>query len=70
MSYLDAHASVNMSAPKRPYGAVEGQLRTARPSKATKLTLQTKDEEIANLKAQISDLHEFVIKQGLESSKF
>lgn len=57
-----------MSAQKRPYGAVDGQLRTPRPSKATKLSLATKDEEIEGLKAQIAELHEFIIKQGLESS--
>lgn len=44
-------------------------MRTPRPSKATKLTLATKDEEIEGLRAQIAELHEFIINQGLESSE-
>jgi SMC interacting uncharacterized protein involved in chromosome segregation len=49
---------------------MDGQLRTPRPSKATKLSLATKDEEIQNLKAQIAELHAFIISQGLEASEY
>ena len=44
-------------------------MRTTRPSKAAKLIEATKDEEIAGLKAQIADLHKFVINQSLGSSQ-
>jgi hypothetical protein len=59
-----------MSGPhKRPYGKINGQLSAPRPSKAAKLSLASKDDEIEELKAQIEELHEFIINEGLESSR-